>query len=60
MCYGHQDPKHAMRDIEARVKHLSLAGQDETKQAVRAPLAGLVARLRDALNGLLRKDRAHV
>jgi len=59
MCYGHQDPKHAMRDIEARVKDLSF-GQEETKQAAPAPLAGLVARLRDAMNGLLRKDRAHV
>ena len=60
MCCGHLDPKHAMRDIEARVKHLSLTGQDETKQAGLAPLAGLVARLRGAVNGLLRKDRAHV
>ena len=60
MCYGHQDPKQAMRDIEARVKHLSLSGQDETKQATRAPFRGLLARLRDAVNGLLRKDRAHV
>lgn len=60
MCYGHQDPKHMMRDIEARVKHLSLSGQDETKQATRAPFGGLLARLRGAVNGLLRKDRAHV
>lgn len=60
MCYGHLDPKHAMRDIEARVKHLSLAGQDETKQATRAPFGRLFARLRDVVNGLLRKDRAHV
>jgi len=48
-----------MRDIEARVKHLSVA-QEKTKQATRAPLGGLLARLRDAVNGLLRKDRAHV
>jgi hypothetical protein len=60
MCYGNLDPKHAMRDIDARVKHLSLTGQDETKQASLAPLSGLFARLRDAVNGLLRKDRAHV
>ena len=60
MCYGNVDPKLAMRDIEARVKHLSLAGQDETKQATRAPFGGLLARLRDVVNGLLRKDRAHV
>jgi hypothetical protein len=60
MCHGNLDPKYAMRDIEARVKHLSLSGQDETKQATRAPVAGLLARLRDAVNGLLRKDRAHV
>lgn len=59
MCHGHLDPKYAMRDIEARVKHLS-TGQEETKQATRAPLGGLLARLRDAMNGLLRKDRAHV
>ncbi len=59
MCHGNLDPKYAMRDIEARVKHLSL-GQDETKQATPAPLTGLLARLRDAALGLLRKDRAHV
>jgi len=59
MCHGHLDPKYAMRDIEARVKDLSF-GQDETKQAARAPFGGLMARLRDAVNGLLRKDRAHV
>ena len=58
MCYGGQDPKYMMRDIEARVKHLSFE-QDTTKQA--APVAhGLLARLRDAVRGLLRKDRAHV
>ena len=58
MCYGGQDPKNMMRDIEARVKHLSFE-QDTTKQA--APAAhGLLARLRDAVRGLLRKDRAHV
>ncbi len=60
MCHGNLDPKYAMRDIEARVKHLSLTGQDETKQAGPAPLGGLITRLRDAVNGLLRKDRAHV
>jgi hypothetical protein len=59
MCYGGQDPKYLMRDIEARVKHLSLA-QDTTKQAASAPQAGLLSRLRDAAWGLLRKDRAHV
>lgn len=59
MCYASQDPKHAMRDIEARVKHLSFA-QDETKQAAPAAFGGLVARLRDAVTGWLRKDRAHV
>ena len=59
MCHGNLDPKYAMRDIEARVKHLSI-GQENTKQAAPAPLSGLLVRLRDALNGLLRKDRAHV
>ena len=49
-----------MRDIDARVKHLSLTGQDETKQASLVSFGGLIARLRDAVNGLLRKDRAHV
>ncbi|MFM7333061.1 MAG: hypothetical protein ACKO2N_18405 [Tabrizicola sp.] len=58
MCYGGLDPKYMMRDIEARVKHLSYE-QDRTKQA--APVAQrLLARLRDAVRGLLRKDRAHV
>ena len=59
MCYGNLDPKHAMRDLDARLKHLSVA-QEQTKQAARAPLMGLVARLRDAMTGLLRKDEAHV
>ena len=59
MCHGNLDPKYAMRDIEARVKHLS-AEQDKTKQAACAPLMGLIARLWGAMNGLLRKDRAHV
>lgn len=58
MCYGGLDPKYMMRDIEARVKHLSYE-QDTTKQAT--PVAhGLWALLRDAVRGLLRKDRAHV
>jgi hypothetical protein len=59
MCYGNLDPKYLMRDIEARVKHLSFE-QDTTKQAAPAPQAGLLARLRLAVTGLLRKDRAHV
>ena len=59
MCYGNLDPKYQMRDIEARVKHLSYE-QDRTKQAAPVPQAGLLARLRDAVMGLLRKDRAHV
>ncbi|NBE08984.1 hypothetical protein [Paragemmobacter ruber] len=60
MCYGNLDPKLAMRDIEARVKHLS-SEQDRTKQAAPgARQTGLLARLRDAAFGLLRKDRVHV
>jgi hypothetical protein len=59
MCYGGVDPKYMMRDIEARVKHLSFE-QDKTKQAALAPQVGLLARLRDVVFGLLRKDRAHV
>lgn len=59
MCHGNLDPKFMMRDIEARVKHLSFE-QDTKKQAATASQAELLARLRDALNGLLRKDRAHV
>jgi hypothetical protein len=59
MCYGGQNPKYMMRDIEARLKHLSFE-QDTTKQAAPVAQGGLLARLRDALTGLLRKDRAHV
>lgn len=59
MCYGGLDPKYITRDIEDRVKHLSFE-KDTTKQAVTAPQAGLLARLRDAAFWLLRKDRAHV
>jgi len=59
MCYGNLDPKYAMRDIEARVKHLSFA-QDATKQVAPVPQAGLLARARLALQRLLQKDRSHV
>ena len=59
MCYGNLDPKHLMRDIDARVKHLSYE-QDTKKQAAPVLQLGLFARLRDAVLGLLRKDRAHV
>ena len=59
MCYGGVDPKYMMRDIEARVKHLSFE-QDTTKQAAPAAQGGLMARLRDAVMGWLTKDRAHV
>lgn len=59
MCYGNLDPKYLMRDIEARVKHLS-SEQGGAKQAVPVPQAGLLARLRGTLAWLLRKDRAHV
>jgi hypothetical protein len=59
MCYGGLDPKYAMRDIEARVKHLSFE-QDMTKQAAPVAQGGLLARLRDVVTGWLTKDRAHV
>ena len=59
MCYGGTDPKYAMRDIEARVKHLSFE-QDTTKQAAPVAQGGLLARLRDVVTGWLTKDRAHV
>ncbi|MDP3648991.1 MAG: hypothetical protein U1E06_18185 [Tabrizicola sp.] len=59
MCYGGLDPNYQMRDIDARVKHLSFE-QDTTKQAAPVAQGGLIARLRDAVIGLLRKDRAHV
>jgi hypothetical protein len=59
MCHGNLDPKYLMRDIEARVKHVS-SEQDTTKQAAPGPQAGLLARLRGAVAALLRKDRAHV
>ncbi len=59
MCHANLDPKFMMRDIEARVKHLSCE-QDTKKQAASAGQSGLLARLRDAVTGLLRKDRAHV
>ncbi|MDP3262795.1 MAG: hypothetical protein Q8M59_07490 [Tabrizicola sp.] len=59
MCYGGLDPNYQMRDIDARVKHLSFE-QDTTKQAAPVAQGGLIARLRDAVIGLLRKDRALV
>ncbi len=59
MCYGNLDPKYQMRDLDARVKHLSYE-QDTTKQAAAGPQAGLFARLREMAKTLLRKDRAHV
>jgi hypothetical protein len=59
MCYGGTDPRYLMRDIEARAKHLSFE-QDTTKQAAPVAQGGLLAQLREAVMGLLRKDRAHV
>jgi hypothetical protein len=59
MCYGGLDPKYQMREIDAKLKHLSFE-QDTTKQAAPAPKAGLFARLGVVVAGLLRKDRAHV
>jgi hypothetical protein len=59
MCYGGLDPKYMMRDIEARVKHLS-SEQDTTKQVAPEPQAGLFARLLGLVGGQLRKDRANV
>lgn len=59
MCYGNLDPKHMMRDIEARVKPLSYV-QDTTKQAAPAPQFGLLAQVRDAVRALLRKGPKHV
>jgi hypothetical protein len=59
MCYGGLDPKYQMRDLEARVKHLSFE-QDMTKLAAPVAQGGLLARLRDRINWLLRKDRVHV
>ncbi len=43
MCYGNLDPKYAMRDIEARAKHLS-AAQGAMKPATSLPQAVLLAK----------------
>ena len=51
MCYGNLDPKFMMRDIEARVKHLSFE-QDTTQQAAPVPQMGLLVRLRAIVMGL--------
>jgi hypothetical protein len=59
MCHGNLNPKYLVREIEARVKHVSFQ-QDMTKPAVSAPQAGLRAWLRGAIAALLRKDRAYV
>lgn len=60
MCTGGLDPKYQLREIDARVKHLSFE-RDTTKQAAPdARQAGLFARLRVVIAGLLRKDQAHV
>lgn len=59
MCYGGVDPKYQLREINARMKHLSFE-QDTMKQAAPVTRGGLLVRLRDAVVGLLRKDRAHV
>lgn len=59
MCHGGLDPRYQMRDIDARTEYLSFE-QHRKKQAAPVARGGLIARLRDAVIGLLRKDRVHV
>lgn len=59
MCYGGPDPKHAMREIEARVAQLSPAS-DTTQQGAPASAGRAWASLRSAMAQMLRKGPGHV
>ncbi len=59
MCYGSLDPKHLMREMDARLK--PLAHFAEAEKTADAPLApGLMARLRGVWALVRRKEARHV
>ncbi|MGL4321868.1 MAG: hypothetical protein ACRCS3_13490 [Paracoccaceae bacterium] len=55
MCYGGVDLKHMVRETESR-----LAGLPQVDAAAALPRAGLLARLRAALETLRGKEERHV
>lgn len=59
MCCGGLDPKHQMRDIEARLKTYGFQS-DTKKQAAPDGGLGLMARLRVIRDWFLRKEAPHV
>jgi hypothetical protein len=58
MCYGSIDPKYLARDIEARVKPLSLAHVPEKEGAPEVP-GGAMAWARALWVRIRRKDLRH-
>ena len=58
MCYGSQDPKFMLRDIEDRVKGVAFAAE-KTETAGKIPDAGLWARLVEYYRRMKQKDLAH-
>jgi hypothetical protein len=59
MCYGNLDPKHALREMDDRLKFVARQPDISIKNAPR-PAFAPVAWVRAALSCLKRKDEAHV
>lgn len=59
MCYGAQEPKYMMRDIEDRVKGVAFEA-DKSEEPGKFPAGGLMVRLRGVIRWIKRKDLAHV
>ncbi len=55
MCYGGQDTKFMMRDIEERVKGVAFAA-DKSEEPGKIPLVGLMVRLWGVIRRYKRKD----
>lgn len=58
MCHGHLDPRYQMREMEARLKHVSFQAAPKGERApmparLRAALATMIAKLKQ-------KGQAHV
>ncbi len=58
MCYGHQEPRFMLRDIEERVKGVAFV-RETSEEPGKFPLGGLVVRLRGLIRWIKRKDLAH-
>jgi hypothetical protein len=60
MCYGNLDPKHMMRDMDARLRPLGLSQTATKKEMTVSPPEGLLARLVRQLTEWKRRNARHV